>query len=299
MRFSQPTNIEDKRAGNWAKVKGGTRAETSPTRSGTFAVNRSCRSIFTRAARGSGQRGATQDIRIVSSPALARFPRFYSSWSFSRKLLPGERPTRPHAAPLVFRCLHLSKDPNWSSCVHWPLVTAVICAALHPVRRASCTSTILSMYWTCFSFRCAQRIRKKLAQLRRGGPQSQCKSRATFPISTSSKSRPETSSPRFNSTCLFLVGGSGTHRKHPEASQQPEMVEFLPPLQLQRWTASARDVRVDFFFFEKITFCRIPDGKRNTRPFVGRFPLCVVQDRTPRKVVVSVSPTDVLVTCAR
>ena len=32
-----------------------------------------------------------------------------------------------------------------------PLVTPVICAALHPVRRASCTSKILlSMYWTFF-----------------------------------------------------------------------------------------------------------------------------------------------------
>ena len=54
----------------------------------------------------------------VSSPALARVPRFYSSWSFSRKLLPSERPTRPHAAHLVFRCLDLLTDPNWSSCVH-------------------------------------------------------------------------------------------------------------------------------------------------------------------------------------
>ena len=44
----------------------------------------------------------------------------------------------------------------------WPFVTAVTCAALHPVRRASCTSKIfLSMYWTCFSFRCTQKIRKK------------------------------------------------------------------------------------------------------------------------------------------
>ena len=181
----------------------------------------------------------------------------------------------------------------------WPLVTGVICAALHPVRRASCTSKIfLSFYWTCFSLQCAQRIRKKLAQLRRGAPQFQCKSRATCPISTSSLSRPETSSPRFNNTCLFLVGGSGTHRKHPEASQQPEMVEFLPRRHLQRWTAAARDVRV-VFFFEKITFCRIPDGTRVTRPFVVWFPACVVEDRTLRKVVVSVRPTDVLVTCAR
>ena len=54
-----------------------------------------------------------------------------------------------------------------------------------------------------------------------------------------------------------------------------------------------------FFFFEKITFCRIPDGTRVTRPFVVWFPACVVEDRTLRKVVVSVRPTDVLVTCAR
>ena len=154
---------------------------------------------------------------------------------------------------------------------------------------------------SCFSFRCAQRIRKKkkkLVQLRRHCPQSQCKYRATFPISTSSKSRPETSSPRFNSTCHFLARGDTAHRRHPDSSQEPEMVEFLPRLQLQRWTAEARDVRVDAFF-GVLTFCRIPDGTRITRPFVVWFPACVVQDRTPRKVVVSVRPTDVLVTCTR
>ena len=122
----------------------------------------------------------------------------------------------------------------------------------------------------------------------------ECKSRATFPVWTSSKSRPETSSPQFNGTCLFLVGGSGTLHKHPEASQQPEMVEFLPRLQLQRWTAEARDVRVDAFF-DVLTSCRTPDGTRITRLFVGGFPPCVVQDRTLRKVAVSVRPTDVLV----
>ena len=88
------------------------------------------------------------------------------------------------------------------------------------------------------------------------------------------------------------------NRKHPEASQETEMVEFLPRLQLQRWAAEARDVRVDAFF-GVITFCRIPDGTRITRPFVVWFPACVVQGRTFRKVVVSVRPTDVLITCAR
>ena len=107
---------------------------------------------------------------------------------------------------------------------------------------------VLDFFW------CALKIRKKLVQLRRGRLQSQCKSRATFPVSTSSKSRPETSSPRFNSTCHFLARGDTAHRKHPEASQEPEMVEFLPRLQLQRWTAKARDVRIDFSFFEKSRF---------------------------------------------
>ena len=76
------------------------------------------------------------------------------------------------------------------------------------------------------------------------------------------------------------------------------MVEFLPRLQLQRWTPEARDVRVEAFF-GVLTFCRIPEGTRITRPFVVWFPPCVVQDRTLRKVVVSVRPTDVLVACAR
>ena len=89
----------------------------------------------------------------------------------------------------------------------WPLVTGVICAALHPVRRASTSKIFLSLCWTCSSFQCAQRIRKKLAQLRHHCPQSQCKYRTTFSISTSSKSKPETSSPRFNSTCHFLARG--------------------------------------------------------------------------------------------
>ena len=35
------------------------------------------------------------------------------------------------------------------------------------------------------------------------------------------------------------------------------MVEFLPRLQLQRWTPEARDVRVEAFF-GVLTFCRIP-----------------------------------------
>ena len=35
-----------------------------------------------------------------------------------RRQRPSQRPTCPHAAHLVFRCLDLSKDPNWSSCVH-------------------------------------------------------------------------------------------------------------------------------------------------------------------------------------
>ena len=52
-------------------------------------------------------------------------------------------------------------------------------------------------------------------------------------------------------------------------------------------------------FFDVLTSCRLPDGTRITRPFVVWFPACVVQDRTIRKVVVSVRPTDVLVTCAR
>ena len=171
----------------------------------------------------------------------------------------------------------------------WPLVTGVICAH----QKSSCRFT-----GHVFSFGCAQRIRKKLVQLRRHCPQAQCKYRATLPISMSSKSRPETSSPPFNSTCHFLAGGNTAHRKHPEASQEPEMVEFLPRLQVQRWTAEARDVRVEAFF-GVLTFCRIPEGTRITRPFVVWFPPCVVEDRTLRKVVVSVRPTDVLVTCAR
>ena len=60
--LTQPTNIEDKRAQisrNWAKFKGGTRAKTSRTRSGTFAVNRSWPSTFTRApAHRSSQQSA-------------------------------------------------------------------------------------------------------------------------------------------------------------------------------------------------------------------------------------------------
>ena len=105
---------------------------------------------------------------------------------------------------------------------------------------------------SCFSFRCAQRIREKLVQLRRGGPQSQCKSRATFHVSTSSQSRPETSSPGFNSTCLCLVGGSGTHRKHPEASQQPEMVEFLQRLQHGLLKHGMPELKL-FFCFQNFT----------------------------------------------
>ena len=121
----------------------------------------------------------------------------------------------------------------------------------------------LSLCWTCFSFVCAQRIRKNSSNCAIIVHKSQCKYRTTFSISTSSKSRQETSSPRFNSTCHFVARGDTAHRKHPEASQEPEMVEFLPRLHLQRWTPEARDVRVEAFF-GVLTFCRIPEGTRIT-----------------------------------
>ena len=112
----------------------------------------------------------------------------------------GPSPSHPSTRGTTGIFLYASRKPIK------PFVTAVTCAALHPVHRASCTSKIiLSMHWTCFSFQCTQKIRKKLVQLRRGRPQSECKSRAAFPVSTSSKSRLETSSPPFNSTSHFLA----------------------------------------------------------------------------------------------
>ena len=226
---------------------GGTREETSRTRSGMLPVNRSWSERLLVEGLAKGRLSARVTCPLSPKHGSVVKPRRCLWWLQS---------TRSHTRHTyrLFSCsgacseilqlmvLHPQALPKPAShpstrgtpgiplsgpvpvCIPkpiWPLVTAVICAALHPVRRASCTSKIfLSFYWTCFSFGCAQRIRKKLAQLRRGGPQSQCKYRATFSISTSSMSRSETSSPRFNSTCHFLARGDFAHRKHPEASQR-------------------------------------------------------------------------------
>ena len=121
------------------------------------------------------------------------------------------RPTRPHAAQLVFHCLDLSKDPNWSSCMH-PETHLAIRDCRHLCRSPSCCPCFLhlknhlvdalDLFFIPVHPKDSQ---KKLVQLRRGRPQSECKSRAAFPVSTSSKSRLETSSPRFNSTSHFLA----------------------------------------------------------------------------------------------
>ena len=108
-----------------------------------------------------------------------------------------ERPTRPHAAHLVFHCLDLSKDPIWSSCVY-PESPFSTRDWRHLCRSPPCSpcflhiKNLLVVLLDLFFHSGAPRgFAKKLAQLRRGCPQSQCKSRATCPISTSSKSRPK------------------------------------------------------------------------------------------------------------
>ena len=156
------------------------------------------------------------------------------------------RPTRPHAVQLVFHCLDLSKDPNWSSCMH-PENHLAMRDCHHLCRSPPCSSCFLhiknllvDVLDLFFHSGAPKRFFKKLVQLLRGRPQSECMSRTAFRVSTSSKSRPETSSPRFNSTCHFPC--SRQHlRKHLEATQHSEIVDFLPCLELRRWTAKARD----------------------------------------------------------
>ena len=70
------------------------------------------------------------------------------------------------------------------------------------------------------------------------------------PLSPSPRLQSRDRKPRVHdSTALvfLLVGGSGTHRKHPDSCQEPEMVEFLPRLQLQRWAAEARVSELTLF----------------------------------------------------
>ena len=54
------------------------------------------------------------------------------------------RPTRPHAAQLVFHCLDLSKDPNWSSCVH-PETHQAIRDCRHLCRSPPCCPCFLHL----------------------------------------------------------------------------------------------------------------------------------------------------------
>ena len=155
------------------------------------------------------------------------------------------------------------------------LVIGVICVALHFVRRASCTSKIfLSFCWTCFSIGCAQKIRKKLVQLRRQCPQCQCKSRATFTISTSSKSRPENSISNDSAApVISLVGG----RRYTSQTS-------LKFLNNQRWLSFCRasnskggllkhvmSVLISFLFYvKKSRLAVFLDGTHIARSFVGR-----------------------------
>ena len=177
-------------------------------------------------------------------------------------------------------------------------MTAVTCAALHPVRRASCTSKIfLSMYWTCFSFRCTQKIRKKTRPTAPRSSTIRVQVSGRFPcldvFKVETGNLKSTIQQHLSIPCSKQHCTSQTPR-----SQHSDIVDFLPCLELRRWTAKARDARVEAFFVV-LTSCRTPDGTRVTRPFVVWFPACVVQDRTLRKVVASVRSTDVSVTCAR
>ena len=52
------------------------------------------------------------------------------------------RPTRPHAAQLVFHCLDLSKDPNWISCMH-PDTHLAIRDCRHLCRSPPCSPCFL------------------------------------------------------------------------------------------------------------------------------------------------------------
>ena len=59
-----------------------------------------------------------------------------------RRQRPSQRPTSPHAAHMVFHCLHLSKDPNWSSCV-LPETHLATRDWRHPCRSPPCSPCFL------------------------------------------------------------------------------------------------------------------------------------------------------------
>ena len=217
----------------------------------------------------------------VSTPALAHVLRFYSSWSFSRKLLPSERPTRPHAAHLVFHCLDLSKDPIWSSCVYREShLSTRDCRHL-------CRSPPCSLCFLHVKNLLVVSLDLFFIPVR---PEDSQKTRPTAPWWSTS---PVQVSGHFTHLHVFKVETGNLEstiqqhlsfpcsRRHCTSqtsrsfTRNREMVEFLPRLQLQRWAAEARDVRVDALF-GVLTFCRIPDGTRITRPFVVWFPACVV-----------------------
>ena len=86
---------------------------------------------------------------------------------------------------------------------------------------------------------------------------------------------------------------SGTFRKHLKLLNNQRWFSFC-----RAWSSKGGLLKHGMsaltllFYFDVITSCRTPDGTRIAFPFVGGFPACVIQDRTPRKVVVSVRPAD-------
>ena len=136
-------------------------------------------------------------------------------------------PPCPHAAHLVFRCLDLSKDPNWSSCVH-PETHLATRDWRHRCRSPPCSPCFLHIknllvdVLDLFFIPCAPRgFVKNSSNCAVIGPQVPLQVSGHFLLSRRLQSRDR--KPRVHDSTapvLCLAGADTAHRKHPEASQE-------------------------------------------------------------------------------
>ena len=171
-------------------------------------------------------------------------------------------------------CRHLCRSP--------PLFAVLLA---HQKSSCRCTGLV-------FHSGAPRRFAKKLVQLRPWSSTMRVQVPGRFPcLGVFKVENGNLKSTIQTAPVISLLEATAALRKHLEATQHSEIVDFLPCLELRRWTA-------------KSTGCSswklVPlTAEASPAPFVVWFPACVVQDRTLRKVVASVRSTDVSVTCAR
>ena len=168
------------------------------------------------------------------------------------------------------------------------LVTAVTYAALDPVRRASYSlkNLLVDVRELVLDSVAPRRLRQNTRATASWSSTIQVHTPGPLSLSRRLQSRDRKPQVHDSTAPVISLLEAALHFAN---TSKPlsirEIVDFLPCLELRKWTAEARDARVEALFVV-LTSCRAPDGRRITRPFVVWCPACVVQDRTLRKVVV-------------